>query len=92
MVSKTDINDFARRLNNVNKNLLKALYEAESLIRNEVYTKYVNVDENEETFKKIATAYKKSNKNTENFVDVEFYGATFKDLKEFADKLSEIDD
>lgn len=93
MVSKAVINDFARRLNNVNKNLLKALYEAESLIRNEVYTEYCNTDGNEETFKKLAIAYKNFNKQIdEDFVDVGFYGGTFANLKNFADKLSEIDD
>lgn len=91
MVSKNDINNFARRLNNVNTNLLKALYEAESLIRNEVYTKYFDANENEEILKKLATTYKNFSKDNEDFVDVAFYEATFKDLKEFADKLSNID-
>jgi hypothetical protein len=86
-ISKAEINDFARRLNNVNKNLLKAVYEAESLVRDPIYSECFNADKTDDNFKKLAIAYKKFSKETEDFVSVEFYGETFNRLNELADKL-----
>lgn len=87
--SKTEINDFARRLTNVNKNLVKAVYEAESLIRNQIYLECFDTDKNEENIKKLAIAYKRFSNESEGFVSIEDYGATFDNLKEFVDKLIE---
>lgn len=88
-ISKAEINDFARRLSNVNKNLLKAVYEAESLIRNQVYLECFNADKNEKNVKKLAIAYKRFSKESKDFVSIEHYGATFDNLEELVDKLIE---
>lgn len=88
MVSKSEISECAKKLNKLNKFMTESIYLAEGLVRNPVYLECIQ--DNREVIKLLSKAYKKLNKNNEDFADGEFHGSVFADLKCFVNELNKI--